>query len=424
MQCFWGNTNDIEIMDEKGNKDFYPQEFLEKSEYFKGVIETNFQPPLLIPTNISLSEMHNLYMDSLTDFSTSSLKQLFEYVTNANKILNHSLQEQLIKLLFKRLASNNPSPSDKQEAYAVLSHLFGIQKNDVDTKVTLLATDKKNKTLNITTFNEYFKSESIQDDLVPSNISYIAAMIYNKNHNESFETTQYIAVFSDTIRNMLRISFWNIDDPENLLQLNTQQFVTYFKIPLKKFNWKTINTIAFNNYGKIAAFANASFIIICPIPSNVTNNLLARMRQAIMSSYSGSSMPTGKLLSLDNSDYPCTHVAFSTDNNYLTYIKNGKCFIVSIEDGEIKPIDLPAKIFSSVLIDDTLLIRTLHGNTYAYNIKTHKISHIPNVNIDYFSYAFLKTNGDVEIHGFYENSATNQIRPTIEKINIKNKGIL
>lgn len=88
-----------------------------------------------------------------------------------------------------------------------------------------------------------------------------------------------------------------------------------------------------------------------------------------------------------------SHTAFSCDGSKVTAIKEGLTYLIDYKNNHIDSLNLPHKVFSSILLhDDILLYRTTNGKTYLYNLKNKTAKELPKNTVDYYITAIPEEN--------------------------------
>jgi hypothetical protein len=414
-----GQDNLIQLIDDQGNKASFPESFVLQNKTIKNMMEdisdaltqgymrSTIEEGLIesktyeLPRDIPIFEINELYINSLDDFKNISLRKLVDVFLYAEKLENTHLETKILKEIHKKLIHLPPDDQDVQYAREILSQRLGYIQEVVGSALLLKTTNILNKELVSSQFKDLLTDYTVQKF---SKVQYNFENPTTNLPNVFFavpitppEHAGYFLLFEKP-----KGFFWK-NRYVHLQHLRDRYALAYeYEQPgyLSNFDWNQVRYLAYNNASlhlKTLAFA---------IPGKIAISLI-----------SYGTNHESKLLNLNKikSNALCTHITFSYDSKKLSCIVDKKPYIIDITTNKITPITIPADIFSSILITDSiLLVRTIQGNTYSYNLNTKQLIYLPPLDIDYFTVGY-KERDRVLVLGFRQ--ATDSLgKLTIEEV--------
>jgi hypothetical protein len=399
-----GSPITIQLIDESGNKKDFDKNFVLQNKVIDNLIEDlPGQSYYQIPERISMDQFSRFYADSLNGFKDTaehaiSLRTLADYFVYADKLENDVLKKNLENVIHAKI-SNPPSKITKEwkndVAYAEehLSHYLAIPKKNFLINLAIYKANEEmrqpnatHKKLNPNEFHQHLRESArkknnwlqilLQQDPSTQIIFALPESANNDTSINDASIVEYTILKDPDIRLVWFNKNTNRQRTKNFTYLDER----YWNINKKGFfnfsgfDWEKVYLMANTNNNNQLAFAIPGSIAITPKPLQ--------------------NSPQSKVISLKTIQTKAlpSHLAFSCDGRLLSCIINNEPYIINIATKKIIPTHLP-DVFSSILISDSLLlIRTLSGTTYAYNIISKQLTPIPTSVIDYFTVCYQNEN--------------------------------
>lgn len=370
----------ITIIDDYGVSRDFPKSFVDQHTVLKHIQEDlPGAQAYQLPERIPMKTFEQMYIDSLNNFAKTSIHDLVDYIVYADKLDNAKLQSTLEKALLSKLHNQPLHPTkqwDQERKYVeeILPHFLSLPQEQFTEHLVLDRTNIRNKILNPKDFHQQLLDQTKKKN------NWMQILLQKDPSNEII-----FSLPATPTAEGQPIEYSIIKDPDTRLmwdKKNTHTSKTFSYLDKKywnvnqgffkfsKIDWDSIYIMAYSNNHEQLAFALPGKIVITPKPL--------------------SDKPKSSIITLKSKE-SCTHLAFSCDGKKLSCVVDDKIYIIDLATNKVASITFPTAIFSSIMATDThLLIRTNYGNTYAYNLKTHQLIHIPDATIDYFTACYAK----------------------------------
>lgn len=358
----------IQIIDEQSNIGSFPIEFVNQSDYFRGMTENrSYKQPFLLPLGISVQALTELFERSKDNFVDVPLAQLTNYFVLANALLFTGMQKELLQLIYNQL-QQLPNTMSSVQAQKLAT-------KKVLRKILALPQNNFEETLFNVIYADQLEPRQFQKDVqqllikkYPSVGKY--ALVFGLPLPKIFGSTKSILITDNPEE---KIVFWG---NSNLPSLSVADLNTFFTRN-NQFDWHSIYLLSLDRKGS-RLYINQNALI-------ALYYLNTRLEWAIVDLSSITTSPNNE---------PWSHTAFSGDGSKATAIKEGLAYLINYKNNHIAHINLPHKVFSSILLsDDTVLYRTLDYKTYLYNLKTKTSKELPKNTIDYYITAIPEDGG-------------------------------
>lgn len=399
--------NLIQLVDDQGNKSYFPESFVEQNEVMRDFMyDVPFAETYLLPQKIPIKKVNELYVDSLLDFENIPLRTLADHFVYADKLGNETLRAKLKQLIFEKLQNPMVDNSDAQYAREILAFYLAKspeEAENIEAAFLLENTNTLHKNLDPSVFRNILLKQFKQRGSQHQNLNVIFTLpqtdqtsilsdySITKNLKGTYLAfTQYLSSSS--------YDFWYLDN--FYWKINTFLIWDLFN----RFSYDQIYRFSYDNNYKVIVFAVPGKLLIAPppfyynLPDTIARFLSSRLAQETYK-------PQILQLTSIKSNAICSHIAFSYDNKKLSIIVDNKPYIIDIATKKIRPVNISTDIFSSILISDSiLLVRTTKGNTYAYDLVTNQLTHLPNVDIDYFTVCYQQEDNRVLVLGLRQST--------------------
>jgi hypothetical protein len=347
----------IQIMDEQSNIASFPIDFINQSDYFRGMTENKkYKQPFLLPLNISTTELYELFEQLKSNFIDVPLEKLTQYFVLANALLFNDMQKELLRFIYTQL-QQLPNTMGSVQAKKLAT-------KKVLRKILALPQDNFDEALYQVIHADELDTKQFQKDAqrlivekYPSIGKY--TLVFGLPLPKIFGSTKSFLITDNPDE---KIIFWG---NSNLPSLAISHLNTFFTRH-NQFDWNSIYLFTLDRKGS-RLYINPNALIALYYSN-------ARLVWSIVD-----------LSSLSTNKEEWSHAAFSCDGSKVTATKGGLTYLIDYKNNHYDSLNLPHKVFSSILLeDDILLYRTVNGKTYLYNLKTKTAKELPKNTLDYY----------------------------------------
>ncbi len=392
-----GTPPSITFKDEKDNQADFNAKFIHQNSVLHDLIE-DFpgQNIYQLPERISMQQFTQFYTNALDGFqNTDSLHALTDYIIYADKLGNAEAQQTLESLIQKKL-NNPPSKitkewkNDIEYAEKHLSHYLGLSKKNFSLNLAIqraqekmLQSNQPKKQLNPVSFQQQFidqvkrKNNWIQHLMrqdPSTEIIYSLPDASTVDLPENTPLVEYTLIRDPDIRLVWSNKLTQRQRSKNFTYLDENYWKVNKKglFKSKSFDWDKVYMLAASNNNSILAFAAPGSLAITARPVHAE--------------------PQSYVINLKSiqSNALCSHIAFSCDRTKVSCIVNNEPYIIDLATKTITPTHIP-HAFSSILVSNRiLLIRTLNGNTFTYDLATKQLNPLTDSTIDWYLNCYAK----------------------------------